>query len=65
MAGIPPTTEYAGKLLVTTELAPIIHPIPITTLGYIETFSPTNTLSSIITGPGENNFLLTGGMSIS
>lgn len=52
-AGHPAITEYAGKLCVTTELAPTIHPSPNVTLGIIDTFCPNQHRAPTITGPFE------------
>ena len=62
MAGLPPIIEFLGKDFVTTAFEPITQFSPIVTPGNITTPSPTQTLSSIITSPFENNGLNLGGI---
>ena len=64
LAGIPPITELAGKLFVTTEFAPTILFSPMVTFGIIATFSPIHTFFLIITGSLVSNILLLGGKLI-
>ena len=50
LAGLPPTNEYGGTLLVTTLPAATIVPSPTVTPFKIIAFAPIHTLSSITTG---------------
>jgi len=50
---MPPATQFAGICFVTTAFAPIIEFLPIRTFGKTVTLSPSQTPSSIITGPSE------------
>ena len=61
-AGTPVAIDSAGILCVTTAPAPIIAPLPIVTPGIMQTFSPIQTLSSMITGE-ENKGLSAGDIS--
>ena len=58
LAGIPPAIQNGGMLFETTELAPIILPLPIVTPGSMDTNSPIHTLSSIIIGEETNGLSL-------
>lgn len=51
LAGDPAATLFGGISFVTTEFAPIIEEFPIRTPGITATPSPSQTSSSIITGP--------------
>ena len=60
LAGLPPTTLYAGTSLVTTEFAAITAPSPMVTPPSIVALSPIHTLFPMMTGPFMYNLRIAG-----